>query len=79
MQVKSFYSGLTTITGTLVDASAGGTFMKKTKDEAYELLEDITTNNCQQLSWLSERSKLMNSTGVHEIDAIIPLTTKFLI
>lgn len=32
MQVQNFYSGLTATIGTLIDALAGVTFTKKTKD-----------------------------------------------
>ena len=28
----------------MIDASAGGVLMKKTTDQAYEILEDATTN-----------------------------------
>ena len=36
-----------------IDASAGGALMKKTTDQAYEILEDTTTNSNQ---WSQNRS-----------------------
>ncbi|XP_024022201.1 uncharacterized protein LOC112091842 [Morus notabilis] len=51
----------------------GGALMKKTEDEAYELLEDMATNNYQ---WPSERSIPKKIAGLHEIDAITNLTAQ---
>ena len=45
MQVHTFYNGLGDLARTIIDASAGGTLMKKTTDQAYEILEDTTTTN----------------------------------
>ena len=39
--MHTFYNGLSTL---VIDASAGGALMKKTTDQAYEILEDTTTN-----------------------------------
>ena len=44
MQVHTFYNGLRNATRTVIDASAGGALMKKTMDQAYEILEDAATN-----------------------------------
>ena len=44
MQVHTFYSDATR---TVIDASAGGALMKKTTDQACEILEDTTTNSNQ--------------------------------
>ena len=44
MQVLTFYNGLRNATRTVIDASAGGALMKKTTDQAYEILEDAATN-----------------------------------
>ena len=40
MQVHTFYNGLRDATKTIIDASTG-----KTTDQAYEILEDTTTNS----------------------------------
>ena len=45
MQVHMFYNGLSDSGRTIIDASAGGVLMKKTTDQAYEILEDTTTNS----------------------------------
>ena len=45
MQVHTFYNGLSDSARTIIDASAVGALMKKTTDQAYEILEDTTTNS----------------------------------
>ena len=47
MQVHTFYNGLRDATRTVIDASARGAIMKKTTDQAYEILEDVVTNTNQ--------------------------------
>ena len=48
--------------------------MKKNKDEAYELLEDMTTNN---YFWPSKRLALpKNIVEIYEVDALTKLTTQ---
>ena len=53
MQVHTFYNGLSDSTRTIIVASTGGALMKKTTDQAYEILKD-TTNNTNQ--WPRDRS-----------------------
>ena len=53
MQVHTFYNGLSDSTRSIIDASIGGALMKKTTDQAYEILEDTTTNTNQ---WPRDRS-----------------------
>ena len=60
MQVHTFYNGLRDATRTGIDASAGGALMKKTKDQAYEILEDAATNINQ---WLRDRITLVKAVG----------------
>ena len=45
MQVHTFYNDLSNATRTVIDALAGGALMKKTTDQAYEILEDTATNS----------------------------------
>ena len=45
IQVHTFYNGLRDATRTVIDASAWGALMKKTMDQAYEILEDTATNS----------------------------------
>ena len=47
MQVHTSYNGLSDSTITVIDASVGGVLMKKTTDQAYEILEDMATNSNQ--------------------------------
>ena len=51
--MHTFYNGLSDSARTIIDASVGGALMKKTKDHAYEILEDRTTNSNQ---WPRDRS-----------------------
>ena len=44
MQVHTFYNCLSDSAKTIIDSSAGGALMKKTTYQAYEILEDTTTN-----------------------------------
>ena len=43
--MHTFYNGLRDSARTIIDASVGGALMKKTTDQAYEILEDTTTNS----------------------------------
>ena len=60
MQVHTFYNGLRNATRTVIDASAGGALMKKTTDQAYEILEDATTNTNQ---WHREKATPVKTMG----------------
>ena len=44
MQIHTLYNGMRDATITVINASAGGALMKKTMDQAYEILEDAVTN-----------------------------------
>ena len=45
--VQTFYNGLNSPTRNMADAAAGGTIMRKTPEEAYELLEEMASNSYQ--------------------------------
>ena len=47
MQVHTFYNGMRNATRIMIDASALGALMKKTTNQAYEILEDAATNTNQ--------------------------------
>ena len=51
--MHTFYNGLRDSTRIIIDASTGGALMNKTTDQAYEILEDATTNSNQ---WPRDRS-----------------------
>ena len=44
MQVHTFYNDLRDASGTVIDGSTEGALMKKTTNQAYEILEDTATN-----------------------------------
>lgn len=71
--VQTFYNGLVAATRTTIDAAAGGALMGKSIDEAYDLLEEMASNNYQ---WGSERSSHRKVAGVYEIDALTTLTAQ---
>lgn len=73
IQVQTFYNGLQSATRTSIDAAAGGTLMKKSPEEAYELVEEMATNNYQ---WPSDRVQPKRIQGVHELDSISALTAQ---
>ena len=70
MQVHTFYSGLRDATRTITDASAGGALMKKTTDQAYEILEDMTTNSNQ---WPRDRLTPGKDVGGVDNEVLINL------
>ena len=41
MVVQTFYNGVTQLVRSMIDAVAGGTLMSKTKEEAYNLIEEM--------------------------------------
>ena len=53
--MHTFYNDLSDSARTIIDASAGGALMKKTTNQAYEILEDTTTISNQ---WPRDRSTL---------------------
>ena len=55
-----FYNGLSASARTIIDASMGGALIKKTTDQAYEILEDTTTNTNH---WLRDRSTPRNPSA----------------
>ena len=60
IQVHTFYNGLRNATRTVIDASAGGSLMKKTTNQAYEILEDAATNTNQ---WPREKVTPVKAVG----------------
>ena len=44
----------------MIDASVGGVLMKKTTDQAYEILEDVATNTNQ---WPREKATQVKAVG----------------
>ncbi|XP_062119053.1 uncharacterized protein LOC133832765 [Humulus lupulus] len=73
MLVHNFYNGLNGTTRTIIDVAAGGAFMSKSANEAYELLEEMEMNNYQ---WPIERGQPKKVAGIMELDAISMLTAQ---
>ena len=51
--MHTFYNNLSDSARIIIDASGGGTLMKKTTDQAYKILEDTATNSNH---WPRDRS-----------------------
>ena len=56
----------------MVDATAGGSLMRKTPDDSYQLLDDMANN---AFNWQSERSN-RKSNGIHNIDTFFSLSAQ---
>ena len=72
MQVHTFYNGLRDATITMINASARGALMKKTRDQAYEILEDAATNTSQ---WPGDRITPMKAGGGIDNEVLSNLVT----
>ena len=73
MQVHTFYNGLRNVTRILIDASVGSVLMKKTIDQAYEILEDAATNTNQ---WPRDRITLVKAVGDKDNEVLSNLVTR---
>ena len=56
----------------MIDASAGGALMKKTTDQAYEILEDAATNTNQ---WPREKTTHVKAVGGMDNEVLNNLVT----
>ncbi|XP_062006666.1 uncharacterized protein LOC133723817 [Rosa rugosa] len=63
--VQFFYDGLDITNRGSVDSACGGTFMNKTGQEAYNLIDDLADNNRQFYT----RDKRIRGRGVYEVDS----------
>lgn len=59
LQVQAYYNGLVGSIKTTIDAATGGALMIKNVVDAYNLLEDMASNNYQWPSKRSGREKLL--------------------
>ena len=69
MIIQAFYNGVTQSVRSTIDASTGGTLMNKTKDEAYNLIEEMSLNNFQ---WSTKQVQPKWVIGKLEVD-VLPL------
>ncbi|KAG8493093.1 hypothetical protein CXB51_010359 [Gossypium anomalum] len=70
LQVQTFYNGVNPSTRQLIDAAADGTLIKKTPEEAYEFVEQMSLNNYQ---WQVMRTKPTKAGGVFNLDTVHPV------
>ncbi|KAG9442238.1 hypothetical protein H6P81_018092 [Aristolochia fimbriata] len=70
MQIETFYNGITVSTRNLIDVAPGGTMNKKTPNEVYELIEEISSNMYQ---YPVERSTRGRVADIQNVDPIVAL------
>src|SRR5436853_2458535 len=68
MLVQTFYNGLSMNTQLMVDAASGGAINNKTPEEAYELIEIMSSNN-----YMKNDRNIMKKPGVLEVDEVMAL------
>ena len=56
----------------MVDATAGGSLMRRTPDDAYRLLDDMVNN---VFNWQSERTN-RKPAGIHNINTLSSLSAQ---
>ncbi|XP_037495757.1 uncharacterized protein LOC105628914 [Jatropha curcas] len=61
--IQTFYNGVTPSTRGTIDAMAGGSLLKKTTDDAIELLEEMADNNS---IWPTKRTQVSRSNVNHD-------------
>ena len=72
LQIQTFYNGLRLEHRAMVDATAGGSLMRRTQEDAYGLLDDMTLN---AFSWNTDRSARKPS-GIHSISTQVALAAQ---
>ena len=68
MQVQIFYNSLHPNTQTMVDATSGGTFINKTPEEGYQLIEVMASNNFLKSM---DRNAQKWTVGVHTFNNLV--------
>ena len=72
VQIQTFYNDLNGQTKSIVDAAASESLMTKTYEEAYELMEKLSSNHYQMDNDRTSRRQ----GGVLELDALTTLSTQ---
>ncbi|GJW27968.1 hypothetical protein Tco_0044843 [Tanacetum coccineum] len=72
-QIDTFYNGLTLSHRDTINAASGGTFMQKTPEECYELIENITAhhNHWDTSATRDETSRNISSTTFTESPEVV--------
>ncbi|KAL0445022.1 UNVERIFIED_CONTAM: hypothetical protein Slati_2224900 [Sesamum latifolium] len=71
-QVQTFYNGVTLANRATIDAAAGGTIMKKLLSEAFNIIDEITTNLYSYGQEIADKRK----ADIHSIDVVSALSTQ---
>ena len=71
--MQTFYNGIIDSCRISVDAAAGGSLMSKEPDDAYNLLEALTSNNYQRSN---ARGNQRKASGMYDVDGINLLNAK---
>nr|GEU76147.1 reverse transcriptase domain-containing protein [Tanacetum cinerariifolium] len=72
-QIDTFYNGLTLSHRDTINAAVGGTFMQKTPEECYELIENMTAhhNHWDTSAIRDETSRNISSTSTNESPEVV--------
>ncbi|GKB09820.1 reverse transcriptase domain-containing protein [Tanacetum coccineum] len=72
-QIDTFYNGLTLRHRDTINAAAGGTFMQKTPEECYDLIENMTAhhNHWETSTTRDETSRTISSTTTTESPEVV--------
>nr|GEV70024.1 reverse transcriptase domain-containing protein [Tanacetum cinerariifolium] len=72
-QIDTFYNGLTLSHRDTINAAAGGTFMQKTPEECYKLIENMTAhyNHWDTFAIQDETSRNISSTSTTESPEVV--------
>jgi hypothetical protein len=76
--VHSFYDGLTESCRSTVDASCGGTYMLKSEDKAWAMIENLSNNSRQQASnrWRAPAPKAPKTESLCEVEPPADMATQ---
>ncbi|KAG5620253.1 hypothetical protein H5410_005471 [Solanum commersonii] len=70
LQLTNFWEGLSPASRRILNNAVGGPIMKKTAEEAIEILDELAEDANQ---WVVENSKRKKSAGVHQVDTYTTL------
>ena len=73
MHIYNFYTSLNAYTRHMINTLAGGIFLKRTTQQAFNVLDGITTNSYQ---WSQERMVKGNKNNVVSIDVFSNLAAQ---
>jgi len=65
LQLTNFWEGLSPASRRILNNAVGGPIMKKTAEEAIEILDELAEDANQ---WVVENSERKKSAGVHQVD-----------